>query len=492
MQCGFLTCASEIRQKPVGRILCLAIWAQLWLVPNTLLGQDDPDPLRFQKEIQAFQAWDRKNTLPDDFVLMLGSSSTRMWPSAQSFPDLKVVNRGFGGAHISDLIHFKEEILLKYPPAQCVLFYCGDNDVAGGKSVERVISDFQTFQAILRSHAPHTALIYLPIKPCPSRWHLWDKASRVNAAIQQQAETDPLLAYADTPTPMLQTGSPPDASLFISDMLHLSAQGYALWTQVTRPLVDQAIRRSVEANLVLYEELTPTAFRKRLARAPIAYVPLGTLEWHGEHLPLGSDGLQAKHFFEILAREVGGVVLPMLYLGPDRKKAVDGTELYGMDLGSMHWEPEHKYADQQLDGSAYWISEPDFGTILEATWKQLARAGFKVVVAHGHGPSTGFSQKQFKAWEKKYGMKFFSCWGPNDADDLGIMVDHAGTNETSLVMALRPELVHMEYLPINTKQWPVGVGGRDPRIHASAELGWKALSLQKERLVKILKQALEQ
>ena len=69
----------------------------------------------------------------------------------------------------------------------------------------------------------------------------------------------------------------------------------------------------------LYSELTPRGFRERLAEAPIAYLPLGTLEWHGEHLPLGSDGLQSQGFFRRLAREVGGVVLPMLFVGPDRE-----------------------------------------------------------------------------------------------------------------------------------------------------------------------------
>jgi creatinine amidohydrolase len=69
---------------------------------------------------------------------------------------------------------------------------------------------------------------------------------------------------------------------------------------------------------VLYAELTPQEFRERLAQVPIAYLPLGTLEWHGEHLPLGSDGLQSLGFFKHLARRVGGIVLPMLFLGPDR------------------------------------------------------------------------------------------------------------------------------------------------------------------------------
>jgi creatinine amidohydrolase len=474
-----------MQRKPLA-ILCVL----LGFVAGINAAQDNPDPHRFDKEIKTFRAWDQKNTIPDDYVLMLGSSSIRMWPSAESFPDLKVVNRGFGGAHISDLIHFQKDILLRYAPPQCIVFFCGGNDVTGGKSAQQVISDFQAFWRIVNEHAPSTPLIYIPIKPCPSRWHLWAEESQVNTAVLKQSEKDPLLYYADTAAPMLETGSPPDASLFISDMLHLSAKGYCMWTDVVRPHVDHAIRQHVESNLVLYEELTPTAFRKRLSVAPIAYLPLGTLEWHGEHLPLGSDGLQAKHFFEQLAREVGGIVLPMLHLGPDREKQVDGKTLYGMDLGSLHWEANHTYADEQLDGSAYWISEADFATILDATWAQLSRAGFKIVVAHGHGPSTGFTRKHYEQWQKKYGLQFFNCWGPNDGHDLGIMVDHAATNETSLVMAMRPELVHMDYLPADANQWPVGVGGRDPRKHASATLGRRAIQMQKARMKEILTEAL--
>ena len=63
---------------------------------------------------------------------------------------------------------------------------------------------------------------------------------------------------------------------------------------------------------VLYVELTPREFRKKLSEAPVAYLPLGTLEWHGEHLPLGSDGIQPYHFFQEVAAEAGGIVLPML------------------------------------------------------------------------------------------------------------------------------------------------------------------------------------
>ena len=241
---------------------------------------------------------------------------------------------------------------------------------------------------------------------------------------------------------------------------------------------------------VLYAELTPQEFRDRIAAAPIAYLPLGTLEWHGEHLPIGSDGLQSYGFFIGLARQAGGIVLPMLFLGPDRMEEAGGRELYGMDTLGEGMAEGQRYKNQQLAGSAYWVPEETFRTIIEATLKQLRRAGFKIVVAHGHGPSTGFFQKNAADWKQKFGLETFTCWGSEyDRQGMGIQVDHAAMNETSLVMALRPELVRMDRLPKDLNSWPVG--GRDPRKFAGAKLGHEILKLQTERMAKILRQALD-
>jgi len=243
---------------------------------------------------------------------------------------------------------------------------------------------------------------------------------------------------------------------------------------------------------VLYADLTPQEFRDRLAAAPIAYLPLGTLEWHGEHLPLGADGLQSQGFFCRLAQEVGGIVLPMLFLGPDRVEISGGHEFYGMDLCRTN-QPEQAYPDQQLAGSAYWVSDENFCIVLTAVFKQLARAGFRIVVGHGHGPSTASFRASADQWREQFGLECFTCWGSEyDSEGLGIQVDHAAMNETSLLMALRPDLVQMDRLQHDLDDWPVGVGGRDPRIYASAELGEKALTLQVARMATILREALAQ
>ena len=238
---------------------------------------------------------------------------------------------------------------------------------------------------------------------------------------------------------------------------------------------------------VLYAELTPKEFRKRIAQAPIAYLPLGTLEWHGEHLPLGADGLQSQGFFIELAKEVGGIVLPMLFLGPDRKEIVDGKAYYGMDIFGFRDSPP-----QQLDGSAYRIEDALYRQLIESILHLVKRAGFKIVVAHGHGPSTGSFRNWREELSEKFGLKLFVVWRDDESDGMGIQTDHAAANETSLLMALHPELVQMENLPTNLDTWPVAVGGKDPRIHASEELGRNAIAMQVERMADILRKALDE
>ena len=90
---------------------------------------------------------------------------------------------------------------------------------------------------------------------------------------------------------------------------------------------------------VLYEELLPEELVQRVQEMPVAYLPLGTLEWHGPHMPLGADGIQSKELFVRVAEKVGGVVLPMLFMGPDRIFHDGGKAFYGMDInteGALH------------------------------------------------------------------------------------------------------------------------------------------------------------
>lgn len=212
----------------------------VWLLA-TLPSATLADASRWEKAIAAFESWDAKNTPARDPVLFVGSSSIRMWPTRAHFPDLPVVNRGFGGAHTSDVNAFAERIVAPYEP-RVVVFYCGDNDIKAGKSRKRVVADIRAFVSFVHKTTPNARIIYLPIKPSISRWDWWKPMDEVNQVILADSEADAKLYYADVATPMLPPDdSMPAADLFIEDGLHLSEKGYAVWVKALRPVLDAAL-----------------------------------------------------------------------------------------------------------------------------------------------------------------------------------------------------------------------------------------------------------
>ena len=200
----------------------------------------DPDPNRFAKEIESFAMWDSKNTVPDQPVLFVGSSSIRMWKTHESFPELPVINRGFGGSHISDVIHFAERIVLAYEP-KAIVFYAGDNDVAGGKSAERVARDYRRFVRLVHAERPETRIVFMTIKPSGRRWSLWPEMKRANALIADDSAKDQRLFFADLATCLFGSDGQPDDRFFLDDQLHLNATGYAVWTRVLGPTLSKAL-----------------------------------------------------------------------------------------------------------------------------------------------------------------------------------------------------------------------------------------------------------
>ena len=200
----------------------------------------DPDPNRFAGDIDAFAQWDSKNAFPAEPVLFVGSSSIRMWRTRQGFPDQPVINRGFGGSHISDVLHFADRIVLPYQP-RVIVFYAGDNDVAGGKSAQRVRDDYRRFVDLVGARLPQTRLIFVTIKPSGQRWALWPEMARANDLVRDLCDKDDRLFFADLATPLLDSDGKPDDQLFLADRLHLSPQGYAVWNRALAPILNQAL-----------------------------------------------------------------------------------------------------------------------------------------------------------------------------------------------------------------------------------------------------------
>lgn len=217
---------------------------------------------------------------------------------------------------------------------------------------------------------------------------------------------------------------------------------------------------------VFYEELAPKEFSERIKDCPVGYLPLGTIEWHGPQNPLGVDILQARELFALAAGQFGGIVFPPLFLGPDRHMEMDGTEYTGMDVyfTALKCPP---YPLQQFPGSCYWVSDETYRIILDAVFRQAARAGFKVLMGTGHGPSRLLFESMAAEAQKKYGLTLLSPY--MGKRKIGFAGDHAAKSETSNMLYFRPELVHMDRLDPDPEKFPPGVSGPDPRTEASAE-----------------------
>lgn len=192
---------------------------------------------RWEKAIRSFEEKDKQALPSKNAVLFVGSSSIRMWDLPKYFPDLEVINRGFGGSQVADSVRYMSRIVTPHVP-QTVVLYAGGNDITAGKSPETVFSNFKKFVGSLRWDLPEARLIYICTKPSISRWRLVDKMRRANELIRTYIEKDDRILYADIDTPMLGQDGKPRRDLFIKDGLHLNDKGYKLWTSVVRPLID--------------------------------------------------------------------------------------------------------------------------------------------------------------------------------------------------------------------------------------------------------------
>lgn len=216
-------------QSLVRKIISIVLF--VCVVTSLFAGIKDPDPKRFEKNIHNFIKWDRKNSFCEKSVLFVGSSSIVGWSSAEYFPKQNVINRGFGGSHISDVLFYYDDVVKKYNPTK-IVFYCGDNDIAGKKSVEQVLEDFETFIEKVNKDFPKTEIYYIPIKPSLSRWKMWKEMDETNLKIKSLCDSDKKMFYVDIATPMLMKNDMPDSTLFRDDGLHLNKKGYDLWSKV--------------------------------------------------------------------------------------------------------------------------------------------------------------------------------------------------------------------------------------------------------------------
>lgn len=250
---------------------------------------------------------------------------------------------------------------------------------------------------------------------------------------------------------------------------------------------------------VRYERLRPRQAVAARQACPVAYVPIGTIEWHGFHNPLGLDTLKAHAIAVRCAQAGGGLVFPPLWYGESRIEglmevnAVDHEQIAeGMGL------PPANFAPDQTRFNAHQQYE-NYQRLLIHILTECQSLGFKVVVFlaghyplidHARAACSVFQQTRWNGQRCKTITWAFTGY-ELVRDQFPEAGDHAGFWETSLLLALDPALVDLRELPADAAQKPIGVITTQPVQRATAEYGERALKLIVERAVAQVRHRLE-
>jgi lysophospholipase L1-like esterase len=192
----------------------------------------------WQNEIDAFDKLDGDNPIQEG-ILFTGSSSIRMWKNpAKDFNNPKILNRGFGGSQIIDLIENFDQVILKYHP-QKIVIYSGDNDIQEGKSAEIVFGDFCVLYGMIKAKLPNAEVYYIAIKPSLNRWNKVIEMQKANTMINEYLNSKPNAAFVDIFSPMIDFTGKPSEKWFLEDGLHMTDEGYQLWTKILAPYIKE-------------------------------------------------------------------------------------------------------------------------------------------------------------------------------------------------------------------------------------------------------------
>jgi lysophospholipase L1-like esterase len=190
----------------------------------------------FYGEIQAFKAQDSARFPPKNAILFVGSSSFRMWDNMQGmFPGYTIINRGFGGSTLAQLADYMNDIVFPYKPKQIVI-YSGENDIATDSvSAFTVFERFKTVYDMIRAKFPGVSIVYVSIKPSPSRVQHLNTVQTANRLIRSFLKNKSNARFVDVYAGMVDASGMPKQELFLEDDLHMNQQGYKIWQKAIQP-----------------------------------------------------------------------------------------------------------------------------------------------------------------------------------------------------------------------------------------------------------------
>jgi lysophospholipase L1-like esterase len=205
------------------------------LLVSVAHAQDQKPP--FWDDIQRFKKQDSIHFPDTNKILFVGSSSFTKWTDVQNyFPAYPIINRGFGGSTLLDQVRYVKDVVFPYKPKQ-IIMYCGENDLASSDTVtaQMVYDRFRKLFTLIRTKFPDVPIVYISMKPSPSRQFLLEKMRAGNALVRNFLKTKKGTGYVDVYKEMIDDEGKPVADLFLEDNLHMNKKGYDIWKKMIEP-----------------------------------------------------------------------------------------------------------------------------------------------------------------------------------------------------------------------------------------------------------------
>lgn len=190
----------------------------------------------FWNDIQNFKKKDAQSFPPANATLFIGSSSFTMWDNIDTyFPGYTIINRGFGGSTLKDLLFYFNDLVPKYQPKQ-IIIYCGENDLANRETpADSAVARFQRLFKMIRNYDTKIPVAYVSIKPSPSRYEYMPKFEQANKDIKKFLRCKRKSKYINVYDAMLKGDGRPMSHIFLKDSLHMNQEGYKIWQKTIQP-----------------------------------------------------------------------------------------------------------------------------------------------------------------------------------------------------------------------------------------------------------------
>ena len=219
-------------------VLLLLIHTSVSVAQNDL----PEEILKWEPDISVFDSLNLVEPSDAGTLLVTGSSSVRLWDSIhQDLVPYRVMQRGYGGAKLTDFNYYADRIIKPGPFKAIVVFIA--NDIAGeegDRTPKQVLHLFKELVRQVRERNPGTPVCWIEVTPTPRRWQVYDQIREANERIRKYCSRQDDLYFISTSDHYLTPAGIPDSTLFRGDMLHLNRDGYELWAELIRDALEEA------------------------------------------------------------------------------------------------------------------------------------------------------------------------------------------------------------------------------------------------------------